>query len=306
MLKGGVADKLGNGYEAHWTLIEALRVLRGQADEMRLEPFNENAKGFEFRVTTAQASVWHQCKRQRSSSSWTPHALDVEGVLKDFGRKLADPSSSCVFVSSDPANDFRRLIERATLAEDLATFQAGLTEGDADPVKIVQAAWAVDDETLYRQLRRCRVETVSEVSTLREAEAVCSLIFTAKPADAIERLIAFLDGKITQTLTTQSFREAIDTLGLGWKAYLDDTLDDKFRQATDEYLGSLLSPIAGHVIETDDFDDVVTTGLSGGARLLVVAGGAGGGKSLALAKVVDAGRARGSQETWLGCCAMAV
>jgi hypothetical protein len=33
MLRGGVADKLGNDYEAHWTLIEALRVLRGHADE---------------------------------------------------------------------------------------------------------------------------------------------------------------------------------------------------------------------------------------------------------------------------------
>lgn len=43
MLKGGIADKLGNEYEALWTLAEALRVLRGEADEIRIEPFNEDA-----------------------------------------------------------------------------------------------------------------------------------------------------------------------------------------------------------------------------------------------------------------------
>jgi hypothetical protein len=47
MLRGGVADKLGNDYEAHWTLIEALGVLRGHAEEIRLEAFNEDATGFE-------------------------------------------------------------------------------------------------------------------------------------------------------------------------------------------------------------------------------------------------------------------
>ena len=45
MLRGGVADKLGNAYEALWTLLEALAVLRGLAGEMRLEPFNEDARG---------------------------------------------------------------------------------------------------------------------------------------------------------------------------------------------------------------------------------------------------------------------
>jgi hypothetical protein len=40
MLKGGIADKLGNNYEGLWTLLEALRVLRGQADEIRIDPFN--------------------------------------------------------------------------------------------------------------------------------------------------------------------------------------------------------------------------------------------------------------------------
>lgn len=293
MLTGGVADKLGNEYEAHWTLVEALAVLRGQADEIRLEPFNESAKGFEFRVTTGQSNVWHQCKRRRSGSTWTPNALKAEGVLEAFGRKLADPNNNCVFVSSDPASAFETLIERARLAQDVTTFKAGLTTGDAEPLQIIQTAWAVDDETCYEWLRRCCVETVSETSLLREAKAVCGLIFSAAPAIAVERLIAFLNGKITQTLTTKDFKTSIDALDLGWKAYLDDTLDDKLDRATDAYLSTLLPPITGHVIDAASIDGAVEAGLSGDARLLVVAGAAGSGKSLAMAKVVEAARARG-------------
>src|SRR5258707_1960206 len=103
MLRGGVADKLGNDYEAHWTLIEALGVLRGHAEEIRLEAFNEDATGFEFRVSTSGQNVWHQCKRRRVNGSWTMQALATEGVLAAFGGKLADAQNEGVFGSSDPA-----------------------------------------------------------------------------------------------------------------------------------------------------------------------------------------------------------
>ena len=96
MLKGGIADKLGNDYEALWTLVEALRVLRGEADEIRIEPFNEDAKGLEFRLTASGRNSWHQCKRRLASGSWTIAALDSAGVLSAFMRKLADPANDCV------------------------------------------------------------------------------------------------------------------------------------------------------------------------------------------------------------------
>ncbi len=66
MLKGGIADKLGNSYEALWTLIEALRVLRGHADEIRVEPFNEDAEGLEFRITTG--SRWQLASVQAAAA----------------------------------------------------------------------------------------------------------------------------------------------------------------------------------------------------------------------------------------------
>lgn len=291
MLRGGVADKLGNGYEAHWTLIEALRVLRGHAEEIRLEAFNEDATGFEFRVTTSGRNVWHQCKRRRASGSWTMQALAKEGVLAAFGRKLADPQNECVFVSSDPAAAFKALTEKARLVGTPRDYVASLSSADIDAAKLLDVVWSESPAVTYAWLRRCRVEVVSDYSLIREARAVCDLTFRAEPNVAIERLVSFLDTKLTHTVTTADFRSAIDTLELGWKAHLDETLDGKFSKATDEYLQSLLPPIAGEIIQTADIYEAVELAVGGVMNLLVVAGAAGSGKSVAISRIVAASRA---------------
>lgn len=293
MLRGGVADKLGNDYEAHWTLIEALRVLRGHAEEIRLEAFNEDATGFEFRVTSSGRNVWHQCKRRRANGSWTMHALATEGVLAAFGRKFSEAQNECVFVSSDPAAAFEALTEKARLVETGQDFSASLSSADISAVKQLRAVWDQNDEITYDWLRRCRVETVSDYSLLREARAVCSLTFKADPELAIDRLAAFLDTKLTQTVTTSEFRAAIDSLDLGWKAHLDETLDEKFSRATDEYLQSLQPPIAGTMIETDDIEEAVKLVVTGTTALVVIAGAAGSGKSVAMSRIIAAGRSLG-------------
>jgi hypothetical protein len=293
MLRGGVADKLGNDYEAHWTLIQALRVLGGHADEIRMEAFNEDATGFEFRVTTSGQNVWHQCKRRRASGSWTMQALAAEGVIAAFGRKLADAQNECVFVSSDPAAAFKALTEKARLVGTAPDYIASLSSADIDAAKQLHLVWGESNAVTYDRLRRCRVETVSDSSLRREARTVCDLTFRADPDIAIERLACFLDTKLTHTLTTADFRTAIDSLGLGWKAHLDETLDGKFFSVTDEYLESLLPPIAGEVIQTADIDEAVRLAVSGGTNLLVVAGAAGSGKSVAMSRIVAAGRALG-------------
>jgi hypothetical protein len=197
MLRGGVADKLGNDYEAHWTLIEALRVLRGHAEEIRLEAFNEDATGFEFRVSASGRNVWHQCKRRRASGSWTMHALAAEGVLAAFGRKLVDAQNECVFVSSDPAAAFKALTEKARPVGTAPDYVASLNSADIDSAKQLDVVWGENSAITYDRLRRCRVETVYDYSLLREARAVCGLTFRADPDIAIERLAGFLDTKLT-------------------------------------------------------------------------------------------------------------
>jgi hypothetical protein len=292
MLKGGIADKLGNDYEALWTLVEALRVLRGQADEIRIEPFNEDAKGIEFRINALGRTAWHQCKRRLRSGSWTIAALESAGILSDFMRKLAAPQNDCVFVSGDPAPDLKTLAGKAAIVGSSTDFLDSLSKKDELSLAELAQIWTVNPETLFDWLRRVRVETVSEGSLKRELSGLCALLFTGDPGVAIERLAGFLDDTVTQVVTTESFRAAVDARGLGWRARFDETLKAKLATATDNYLSSLGQPIAGVEIETEDLADAVQAALDGPRPLTIVSGSAGSGKSLALAKIVSAARHR--------------
>lgn len=287
MLRGGIADKLGNDYEALWTLAEALRVLRGEADEIRIEPFNEDAKGLEFRITTQERSAWHQCKRRTSSGSWTIAALDSDGVLSAFMRKLADPANDCVFVSSDPAPGLKSLTGKAAIVDSASRFFDSLSKDDELNLQRLAKAWPADQETLFNWLRRVRVETVSEASLKRELIGLCTLLFSMDPETAIERLAAHLDETITHTVTTESFRAAVDALRLGWRARFDETLKQRIAAATDSYVASLPQPIAGVEIETPELTAAVAAVFDGTGTLTVVSGSAGSGKSLALARIVS-------------------
>lgn len=293
MLKGGIADKLGNKYEGLWTLLEALRVLRGQADEIRIEPFNEDAAGLEFRVTAQGRNTWHQCKRRLRSGTWTISALESAGILSDFMRKLADAASDCVFVSSDPAPDLRTLAGKATLVDSASNFLDSLGKDDELNLHRLARAWPVDPETLFEWLRRVRVETVSETSLARELTGLCSLLFTGDPAMAVERLAGFLDETVTHVITTERFRTAVEARGLGWQARFDETLKEKLAAATDTYLSSLGQPIAGVEIQTSELTEAVAAALDGRVPVTIVSGSAGSGKSLALSRIVSAARQRG-------------
>jgi endonuclease YncB( thermonuclease family) len=288
MIPGGIADKLGNDYEANWTIVQALHVLHGLADEIRLEAFDEDASGFEFRLTSGGENAWHQCKRRRSGGSWTIRALETEGVLAAFARKLAEANSCCVFVSSDNAQDLKSLTEKADLVGDLTAFQNSLSNGDRIALQSLANVWAVDAATTFAWLKRCRVETVSAASLIDQADGFCKLTFTSPPSDCRKFIADVLDDNLTRTLTTEAFRSAVTKLG--WKAQLDPTLPARLGRATDDYLQTLTLPDARTVVANPSHDAAVATALEAKARIVIVAGAAGGGKSLVMSRIIQAAR----------------
>lgn len=293
MIKGGVAAKLGDGYEAEWTLLEALRVLRGEAMSLRIEPFDEQADGFEFRLTTADCVSWHQCKRRRAGGSWTLTALASEGVLDAFAGKLANEGAECVFISQDRAEPLIGITEKAGQVESVAAFQAALNVEEGDGFRRLQEIWGLEPAIAFSWLRRCRVETAGHQTLRKMVADVCGLLFQADPDICRGKLRTFLEDRLTQTITTEAFRSAVDDLGLGWLARLDPTLDRVFVDATDRYLATLGDPILEHPIVTPDMTKAVEAVFEPVNRWTVVAGGAGSGKSLVLSQIVAAARDRG-------------
>lgn len=289
MLQGGIADKLGNGYEARWTALESLRVLRGVATEIRLEPFNEDADGLEFRINANGIEEWHQCKRRRSSGSWTLKSLQSEKVLETFAKKLMLPNTKCVFVSSDPAAAFETLIEKAKLAETSADYygENGLGKGDYPALHELKNIWGVSEETIHLWLKRCDVEVISEASLNRQLESYCDVLFSTSNDIVIPKIIDYLNANLANRITTEVYKEAIGSLGIDWLARLNETLDAKFKAATDEYLSSLNEKIGGVCLPIENLDKITSNALAAEKTITMVSGGAGSGKSVVLSEIIS-------------------
>lgn len=74
---GGEADKLGNRYEAIWTVDTLLDLLAGRVVSVIIESLDEDeARGAEFITTLPDGTKeFHSVKRQKSGSEWSPASL---------------------------------------------------------------------------------------------------------------------------------------------------------------------------------------------------------------------------------------
>ena len=63
-LSGGPSDKAGNRYEYLWTVRWMMRVMKGEADSIHLEPAGDEGKGIEFTVYNSSRPEHHQAKSQ--------------------------------------------------------------------------------------------------------------------------------------------------------------------------------------------------------------------------------------------------
>jgi len=104
MFSAGIADKLGNGYEAKWVVRLLLDVALGKAEWLRYEGITNDCAGFECSLKRDGVVEWHQSKINNTRDNWTIGRLNREGVLSAFARVLTRSRlDRCLFVSDDPA-----------------------------------------------------------------------------------------------------------------------------------------------------------------------------------------------------------
>ena len=109
MIRGGIAGKLGNRYEAKWLVRSLMDVIADKAHWLNFESVEAEYQGFEFAISRGEITEWHQTKVNSPAGNWTIKALKKEGVLKAFSNRLsADENAHCFFVSQDNAKDFRK------------------------------------------------------------------------------------------------------------------------------------------------------------------------------------------------------
>lgn len=62
MHPGGVADKVGNRYEALWLISHLNEMVDGPAQSVTIEPVSDPGIGVEFAVARHDGTGWHQAK----------------------------------------------------------------------------------------------------------------------------------------------------------------------------------------------------------------------------------------------------
>ena len=127
---GGESDKLGNLFEAVWTVNCTLDVLLGRYRSITVEAFTDDSLGVEFHIDQNNGvRQFHSAKRQTQGGDWSVAKLtrkDESGrsILGDLIAKLQSrPNSKLVFVSQTGANTLRELCERAANASSVIEFK---------------------------------------------------------------------------------------------------------------------------------------------------------------------------------------
>ncbi len=129
MIRGGIADKLGNRYEAKWLVRSLIDVIADKAKWLKFEGVETEYQGFEFANARGEITEWHQTKINSPNGNWTINALKKEGVLKAFSDRLsADKNAHCYFVSQDNAKDFRTITEKARISDSYEQYLHKLSE----------------------------------------------------------------------------------------------------------------------------------------------------------------------------------
>ena len=293
MFSGGIADKLGNEYERKWTVRKLLEVIAGRATSMRYEGPPADFHGFEFALYRPGRSEWHQTKRNAPHGNWTLNALDREGLIDAFERRLStDPTAACVFVSQDPAKQMRELCQKARITNDVPEFLNGISDEDRETFDELKKKWVTDEGQVCAWLRRCEFRTESE-QAMDEAIAMYGSHLLRGDADLYAALSHYLITNLNTPITTEAAREWIrESSPFTFRpATLDPMLREAIAAANRRYLESY-TPF-GFGTERQRIDRVEAEAVvehlqaADGPTLILLTGKAGSGKSGVVRVVID-------------------
>ena len=300
---GGEANKIGNLYEAIWTVDKVIDVFKGAFKAITVEPFGEESLGVEFYLeTNDNKRQFHSVKRQKTGGDWSIADLCRQrktgrSILGDlFNKLLAYPNAETRFVSSTGANELRELSERANHSSSVFEFRRIL------PPKLrkefcqrIVPLCSSDEEFAFAALRTLEVIPRGHNDLVRTVEQRISEHFyrtdgSALKPDDIRRMVAeFILDHFRARINADCIRQFLQAKGIGnrdWKTDLSVNqlvrkINQRYREVTEfELINStqLTRNIVEHILSTLCNTD------SRGA-LLVAPGGFG--KSCVLAQCLS-------------------
>lgn len=291
-LRGGAADKLGNLYEACWTVRYLLYVMDEKYDSIRLEDPSPEGEGFEFSVRKEYTVEYHQVK---SSDGWTIIRLARNDVLKNFSRNLRQHGVHCVFTSPDPARDLRDLAERARNSLNLDEFRERPFFTDQIEKAFRQYRQNVpglSEQEAYEELRRIWVDNVSHRNLRDQVRDHAFTLVDGEPENVVDILAEFgmKSGVRHSELTALELWNHLESRGFTRKSWdKDPHVLSSVQTANQRYLDSFRSQIISENVLPRDEVPVVSGILRADDKKasVLLTGPAGAGKSGVIFQVVE-------------------
>ncbi|MCB1563302.1 MAG: ATP-binding protein [Alphaproteobacteria bacterium] len=283
MYSGGIADKLGNRYEAKILVLKLFDVLTGKADWLRFEGILSDFEGFEFSLGIGEKTEWYQTKTNSSHGNWTTSALKAAGVLDAFTKRLVESqASTCHFVSQHPSQELQIFSEKTRIANDFEEFLASLSENKTLEFTNVAGKWETTTENCFSRLKCSYFETISDRLAENNASTLAKLLFSNWNDNIFAILRDYLEQNINKIITTDFVRDFLAQKNVGFKDWtLDPTLQKKISDQTKRYLSTYIPFGAGGIEikrnEVQELSDEINK--ERGARVILLTGSAGYGKS---------------------------
>ena len=291
MLPGGSASKIGHRYETWWTVCELLRMLRGDTEEIRIEPPGNDKT--EFVVTTVRHREYHQVKRSHPNGKWSFAALRSVGLLQFVFKVLDGIADRFVFVSGSEARELSELGNSARDAVSVDEFEHRFL-GAAQRKRNFHSLcdyWGCNASIAIGMLKRIDVRTIDEIGMEREASWATTALFVADSHKIMSELRAIVADSVHHIIDRNSLRRRLAKLGYTpRRVKTPEQSTIALEQATDHYLDGVRSRLIHKKLVPNDAVESILAQLS--ATDCVLTGGAGTGKTACVIELVDTLRAR--------------
>lgn len=289
-LTGGAANKLGSRYEAYWTVRQLLRVLTGEAGEIRIEP--PGVDKMEFWLSVEDTHEFHQAKRRHTEGAWTLTRLRDTGLLDAVFRRLKGGADTFVFVSSSDAPQLRDLSEAACDAASQEEFKREFLKAESrrTPFEQLLEIWRCDSSTARGLLKRTKVRTIDECTLREELRPRVRLLFPDDTRRVVDALFSIVADSVHKSVGRGSLLRCLARRELSLRpSAAPETATELIHAATDRYLqGARRKLILGRVLSRKQSRDIVDQlKRSGEACQCAITGKAGMGKSACVVDIIE-------------------
>ena len=292
-LPGGPADKFGNRYESWWTVSQLVRIIKGDAESIRIEePTVEKA---EFVVIAGDHRELHQTRLRHPNGKWSLSSLGQDSLLLSMFDQLSENSNiRFIFVSGSDAPELRELAERAASAKNLEEFEEVFVSAQVqkEAFTTLKSFWQnANTTTAYEILQRLEVRTMDEQGIKEQVRESLQARFLTQPDDVCDALRSIVADSIHKRIDREQLISDLGKRGFRLRKFAKPSdAPSLIVKVTNRYLDVTKKKLIQGSIIPRSFTQSILTKIKENATGCdcVLTGKAGGGKTGCVIECVEA------------------